>query len=1120
VNRLRFFAVVCASIVASLILAGTAAAAPFAFKESFGSFTTPESVAVDPGSHDVYVLDREAGTVERFDSSGAPAPFSASESYINSNRLTGTSEGPFGFAFGQHESQIAVAPPGAAGGTAGDIYVTDTNNTAIDIFDSTGTFLGRLDSGAVPGGFSLICGVAVDSAGAVYVGDFNNNAIDRFVPASNPATDASYDSQLTGVGGICNLAAGSSTLYAITWSTGPLTAYPISVFPGGGGSFDASSSGSVIEDEGSPALASAAYVDALSDELFVDEESQAAVFDSSGSLLEHFGGDQGFESSIGIASDSDLESAYVADIAAGRVDIFGPPVPAAPTVSNTSFSLVTPTEARLEAKINPRGSETSIHFEYVDDAHFQAEEFAGATLAPVPDRHLAEGFSDHAVAETVDGLLPETTYHFRVMATNSLGPTFGPERTFNTPPLPVQQSCPNAALRTGLSAALPNCRAYELVTPIEKDYGYGGLPGQPIPQVAVGSVSGDAAIYDSGGPQPGATSGAFIGYYKATRGSAGWASRSISALQAPIAGLGGVNPAFYAFSPDLSRAISSTVNPPLTPDALPNIESLYAQDVDASSWRLLTPKGSRLSMVFGGASSDYSLAYYESNTPQVEEAPEEFGVTNSQVYGVSNDAIYLAGILPDGTIAEDAILPGGSSPSTSFAHPSHIVSTDGTRVAFYHHVSSGGGTPLQLYLRINAPQPQSPLGLQDECLDPSRACTFWVSQSQKTNGAGPGGIDPNPLASAAYQEADSTATKFLFSSRNELTNDANTGRNGLDESTDAGNDLYVYDTTSGQLVDLTVDTNPADSATGANVLGILGTSPDLSYVYFVGTGNLDGEATSGGPNLYLWHEGQTKFIATLDPVRDSGDWTTVGPDLTARVTPDGLHAAFTSAADITGFDNKDATTNAPDSEVFLYSATTGELVCASCNPSGANPSGSAGIRVGSRSAFNQPHNLSDDGSRLFFNRADSLVPRDTNGRTDVYLYEDGRIFLISSGTGETAASFGDASPSGNDVFFGTEEKLLPQDHDVLPDLYDARVNGGFVGAAAEAAPCSDESCRPSAQPAPSAAEPGSSTFSGPGNLKHQRRHRHHHRKNHHRKKHQARHHRVHRHGARIQGAVK
>ena len=60
----------------------------------------------------------------------------------------------------------------------------------------------------------------------------------------------------------------------------------------------------------------------------------------------------------------------------------------------------------------------------------------------------------------------------------------------------------------------------------------------------------------------------------------------------------------------------------------------------------------------------------------------------------------------------------------------------------------------------------------------------------------------------------------------------------------AGSDLYRYDSSSGQLHDLTVD--HSSDPVGADVLGVLGISGDGSYVYFVANGVLAANAGAEG----------------------------------------------------------------------------------------------------------------------------------------------------------------------------------------------------------------------------------------------------------------------------------
>ena len=127
-----------------------------------------------------------------------------------------------------------------------------------------------------------------------------------------------------------------------------------------------------------------------------------------------------------------------------------------------------------------------------------------------------------------------------------------------------------------------------------------------------------------------------------------------------------------------------------------------------------------------------------------------------------------------------------------------------------------------------------------------------------------------------------------------------------------------------------------------------------------------------------------------------------------------------------------------------------------------------------------PRSLDADGSRLFFTAGGPLVARDTNGKSDVYEYEDGRPYLITTGTSTADSQFLDAGTNGNDVFFTTEQPLVPSDIDGTRDVYDARVDGGF-SEAPPPAPCAGDACRPPLSGVQPEQSPGSFVFSGPGN---------------------------------------
>jgi hypothetical protein len=291
--------------------------------------------------------------------------------------------------------------------------------------------------------------------------------------------------------------------------------------------------------------------------------------------------------------------------------------------------------------------------------------------------------------------------------------------------------------------------------------------------------------------------------------------------------------------------------------------------------------------------------------------------------------------------------------------------------------------------------------------------------------------------------------------------DQGLGGGGAFQAASADGSVAFF-TKAGHLYRFTAaDETATDLTPAGGVAGVLGASADGGYVYFQDAAGLE-----------LWHGG------AIVPVAEAGPGTTLPSDYpparaTARVSADGLHLAFLSKAELTGFDNIDARTGLPDVELYIYGASAGggasSLICASCNPSGERPEGSASIPGalvnGSTRAY-LPRALSADGSRLFFETDDRVWGKDTNGRTDVYEWEaqgaGACAHVLGCATPVSDAAHGggqfiDASADGTDVYFLTGDSLVKADPGSV-DLYDARVGGGFP-AGSEQVVCIGDGCQ-------------------------------------------------------------
>lgn len=146
----------------------------------------PVDVAVSV-SGDVYVLDQESAKVFIFDSSGrlkldfgksAPkSPSSDSKKSVWGIIAKGlnVTTSPESVKLGKPVS-LALSPKG-------DIYIADTENNNIQVFNQTGKFLFLFGaSGSDPGQFRFPSGVIVDQFGIVYVADRDNKRIEFFSP--------------------------------------------------------------------------------------------------------------------------------------------------------------------------------------------------------------------------------------------------------------------------------------------------------------------------------------------------------------------------------------------------------------------------------------------------------------------------------------------------------------------------------------------------------------------------------------------------------------------------------------------------------------------------------------------------------------------------------------------------------------------------------------------------------------------------------------------------------------------------------------------------------------------------------------------------------------------------
>jgi hypothetical protein len=651
-------------------------------------------------------------------------------------------------------------------------------------------------------------------------------------------------------------------------------------------------------------------------------------------------------------------------------------------------------------------------------------------------------------------------------------------------------ACPNAAERFGASATLPDCRAYELVSPMVK-------ADNSFLYQLYGFPDGEHVVMSTILPLPGAQSGEPEGALS-SRTATGWVTTPLSPPQGPgeLTNLDSNDRGLEAilhvsFTSDFSAAF---VNSPFADDPLdqnnafnvyrlgiPGGESSLVSlpDTGATTENLYHPPGMKGIELAGsyaaGNSADGSRVFFETagHFPTAPGTPADTHTGGNEIYERYAGHTYLVGIMPDGSVPSCGaeVGSGGGNGQVSEGYLSYgAISPDGSEVVF-HTMSYGGGIPEcglafqirsvgGLYLRVDNGTP--------------RARTVQL-----------------PGQYFLGRTADGSK---IFSSGGESE----------------GGALYEYDIQS-------------ETSTLIGKGALMAYSADGSVVYYMAHPSHEfikgGTYSDSEQQLEVYDNGTTKTVPNAGYAYAGTYYEDDGADKVGYlenlpvVTPDGSKLLFLDRANLTSYNsngpscqhvNQDngQTAHGPEenhcAEAYVYDLTTGTFTCVSCNPSGTPPLADAELFTPPLSNSFVPRTiplLSEDGSRAFFETTEALVPQDTNGTSDVYEWENGHIYLLSSGTGGTlgvqeglrseelaltGSKLVGVSSNGDNVLIATTDRLLPQDIENAAEIYDVRVDGGFPYTPPVYG-CDSGQCQGPQTPAPIFAPPPSATFVGLGN---------------------------------------
>jgi DNA-binding beta-propeller fold protein YncE len=1103
------FAFAMLSLAATLGLGVTPAEAAIShpFLSSFdghetpaGSLGTTGAVAVDGAGGRVYVTDVANNAIDEFDSS---------DKYVAQITGAGTPSGSFSLV---GSGAIAVdnsTDPSDA--ERGNLYVVDTGNGVIDKFDSTGAYVGQF-----PGPFGgVLLGVGVDGEGDVWVYDEAGDVYElqastggilfqyntgRF-PAPPFAVDSTrhtytgnffgveradaqgqsegsleecglcqaaiatdladdnvyidrrtvitqYDSDRTPVGefGETQLASGGEGGIAVNPRTGRI--YVANAADQRVYVFAAAPGPRVVPESATNVQARSASVNAEINPEGTGTSYQFEYGETTkyGEIVPAAPADAGSGTSLvavnaaltGLEGGTTYHYRVVATNANGSstsADRTFTTTPVA-VIQNAEASEVTGTEAALSATINPHELETTYRFEWGASTTY-------GSAAPVPDGQIGAGDAPVFVAQRINGLSPGITYHWRVVATADGEETVSADHTF------IFED----------RAALPDGRAYEMVTPPNKN---GALLGAVFILGVPPIVSSDGTRVMSSSVQCFAAAkscpanrGHIGSPYSFTRTTSGWQAAALSPSaeifeSASIWQFGASEGSvlfsapnsdtheddFYVGKSDGTFSKIGPVTSPAEGRGTVAVTTTFASaGVRKLVWTTL-PDGK---WPFDDTLDTASATMYELDAGA--EQPRLVAVNGGKG---SDELIGVCGEVPvpaPGVVSEDgeAIFftvanceQGGTGPGGEPNGVDLPVEEMFARV--------GGATTVALS------EPQSSASCTTvECLantGPTHSSKFRSAQF----------VGASSDASVAYFESPQQLTNGA--TQDEKTSDDAKGFGGCNETTSTGCNLYSFECVkcTGVAERKLVDISAGDvSGGGPRVKGVEAVSQDGSHVYFVAQGVLTTKPNSFGQhalsrrdNLYVYQRDAAQpseavsFIATL-PESDSPceeslsvtscEWS-AGTDVSANVTPGGRYLVFMSRGKLTPDDQ--STTGAL--QVFRYDSLTGELVRISKGDGGFNDNGDSAPAANCESGFcsndariapgrvaeslTEPRfdpTMSDNGSYVFFQSPLALA----SGALDdvkigvtgmglpqyaqnVYEWHDGRVSLISDGRDATA----------------------------------------------------------------------------------------------------------------------
>ena len=631
-------------------------------------------------------------------------------------------------------------------------------------------------------------------------------------------------------------------------------------------------------------------------------------------------------------------------------------------------------------------------------------------------------------------------------------------------------SCPNEEFRTGPSASLPDCRAYELVTPEE----LGRTQAITFTSVdsAIASTNGEHLALSTFAPlEPGPSLKGTRAVFSRT--PQGWTARSIvtpevAALQIAIARHGILSPELsqVAFVATSELNAEDILTAPREVEVGP-VGGPYTLVANLPALEPGLPPGYETGVAGANAGTASVPAFtdvlFETPDRQLlpsgpeREVAEEVEPGAYDLYDWTGGALRLVNVEGEGSHVKPlnncGANLGAGGPTRPGATTVGAVSADGSKIFF---TSCG-----RLYMRVEGRE--------------------TVEVSKPAPGVE---LNPSERRPVNYNAATPDGSEVVFNTATPLL----TGETASEDR------LFMYDTVTGELMLIRSGVEERHGTEGRFVL----LSEDGSAVYY----NVD-------ESIYRYETqtGKTSFVAAIATPEQFNE-----PSYT---TPDGQSLVFVSSgrpgvevAGPHGLELEPRGAAGHHEQLYRYDAADGSVMCVSCGEGVAPAEGEVRESNGVLETQDEVPpfiQMSENGQRVFFETTAQLVPQDTNSTSkegaggssfpgmDVYEWEAdgaeeglgvicrvvvGCTHLISSGEDVGKATLLGASENGDNVFFATAARLVPQATPEFPNIYDARVGGGFPP---RQEPRECLSCQGVGSTAPLFGPGASLTFAGPGN---------------------------------------